>query len=78
MKSSFLLLLLIDLTTKFIAAADNLIRLPIIKHATPHSIAKRDNIPAIPLFNANAREYLIEIGLGSPAQMFNVTLDTGR
>ncbi|KAF1804092.1 aspartic peptidase domain-containing protein [Mucor lusitanicus] len=77
MKSSFLLLLLIDLTTKFIAAADNLIRLPIIKHATPHSIAKRDNIPAIPLFNANAREYLIEIGLGSPAQMFNVTLDTG-
>lgn len=76
MKSSFLLLLLIGLTTKCIAT-DDLIRLPIIKHATPH-IAKRDNIPAIPLFNANAREYLIEIGLGSPAQMFNVTLDTGR
>lgn len=75
MKSLFLLLLLIDLTTK--CTATDLIRLPIIKHATAH-IAKRDNIPAIPLFNANAREYLIEIGLGTPPQMFNVTLDTGR
>lgn len=75
MKNLSTFILFIDLIT--IALAADLIRLPIIKHDTPH-IVKRDNIPAIPLFNVNAREYFIEIGLGTPTQKFNVTLDTGR
>lgn len=32
----------------------------------------------ISLYNANGKEYLIEIGIGTPPQFFNVTLDTGR
>lgn len=31
----------------------------------------------ISLYNANGKEYLIEIGIGTPPQFFNVTLDTG-
>lgn len=62
-----------------ILCTDNLIRLPIIHQQTNTLLLqKRDNIPIIPLYNANAKEYLIEIGIGSPAQLFNVTLDTGR
>ncbi|KAG0746850.1 hypothetical protein G6F62_001617 [Rhizopus arrhizus] len=38
---------------------------------------KRDIIPVIPLYNANAREYLINLSVGTPIQSFNVTLDTG-
>lgn len=30
------------------------------------------------LYNANGKEYLIQVGVGSPPQYFNVTLDTGR
>ncbi|KAI9313532.1 aspartic peptidase domain-containing protein [Dichotomocladium elegans] len=29
------------------------------------------------IYNAIGREYLIEVGIGTPAQMFNLTLDTG-
>lgn len=32
----------------------------------------------VSLYNANGKEYLIEIGIGTPPQFFNVTLDTGR
>lgn len=59
-------------------AAAQLIRLPIIQQQSKNVFQKRDSIPAIPLYNANAREYLIEIGIGTPPQLFNVTLDTGR
>ncbi|KAI9469826.1 MAG: aspartic peptidase domain-containing protein [Benjaminiella poitrasii] len=39
---------------------------------------KRDGASiSMPLFTANSREYLIEIGIGSPPQKFNLTLDTG-
>jgi hypothetical protein len=60
--------------------ADGIIRLPIVQQHMNyyHHLSKRENIPAIPLYNANAREYLIEIGIGTPPQKFNVTLDTGR
>ncbi|KAI8639018.1 aspartic peptidase domain-containing protein [Parasitella parasitica] len=68
------LLLLTSLTTS--ALADKIIRFPIIEQPTPQ-IAKRD-IGVASLFNFNAREYIIEIGLGTPVQKFNVTLDTGR
>ncbi|KAI8967352.1 aspartic peptidase domain-containing protein [Mycotypha africana] len=30
-----------------------------------------------PLYNAYGKEYLIEIGIGTPPQYFNITLDTG-
>lgn len=30
------------------------------------------------LYNALGREYFIEVGIGTPAQSFNLTLDTGR
>jgi hypothetical protein len=61
-------------------AAEGIIRLPIVQQHINyhHQYDRRDNIPAIPLYNANAREYLIEIGVGTPPQKFNVTLDTGR
>lgn len=60
--------------------SNGIIRLPIVQQQTNHrnQYSRRDNIPAIALFNANAREYLIEIGIGTPPQKFNVTLDTGR
>ncbi|CEP07029.1 hypothetical protein [Parasitella parasitica] len=65
-----LLFLLALLTTDTLA--DDLIRLPIFKHPTAH-ISKRED--EIPLYNTDAREYLIEIGLGTPVQKFNFTLD---
>lgn len=59
--------------------ASRLIRLPILEQQQQqHSLLKRDVIPALPLYNANAREYLVQIGIGTPPQLFNVTLDTGR
>ncbi|KAI9360137.1 aspartic peptidase domain-containing protein [Pilaira anomala] len=58
--------------------AKRLLRLPIIQQQQQHiDLAKRDVIPALPLYNANAREYLVQIGIGTPPQLFNVTLDTG-
>lgn len=57
--------------------AQDLLRLPILQQHHP-TLDKRDVIPAIPLYNANAREYLVQIGVGTPPQLFNVTLDTGR
>jgi hypothetical protein len=56
-----------------------LIRLPIKENTHPsYSLQRRDYLPNIPLYNAKAREYLIEIGIGNPPQKFNLTLDTGR
>jgi hypothetical protein len=60
-----------------------LIKLPIIERQqqqqlTPKSSKRDTSIPEVPLYNANAREYLIQIGIGTPPQLFNVTLDTGR
>lgn len=60
-----------------LSACQELLRLPILQQDT-HRLHKRDVIPAIPLYNANAREYLVQIGIGTPPQLFNVTLDTGR
>lgn len=60
-----------------------LLRIPIKRKeniavsAHKHKLGKRANND-ISLYNANGKEYLIEIGIGSPPQFFNVTLDTGR
>lgn len=61
-----------------IVGANRLIRLPILQQQQQQGLIKRDVIPALPLYNANAREYLVQIGIGTPPQLFNVTLDTGR
>lgn len=37
----------------------------------------RDN-SKVSLFNAASKEYIIEVGFGTPPQKFNVTFDTGR
>ena len=57
-----------------------LIRIPIQQRHYDTSLLKqkRQSISAIPLLNANSREYLIEVGIGTPPQKFNLTLDTGR
>lgn len=39
-------------------------------------LSKRQNTES--LFNAQGREFEIEIDIGTPPQRFNVTLDTGR
>ncbi|KAI8988764.1 aspartic peptidase domain-containing protein [Pilobolus umbonatus] len=51
-----------------------LIKLPIKRDGS--RLNSRDYI-GVSLYNANAREYLIELGVGTPVQYFNVTLDTG-
>jgi hypothetical protein len=41
------------------------------------SLEKRDPFQAA-LYNDDGSQYLIQIGVGTPAQNFTVTLDTGR
>ncbi|KAI7907176.1 aspartic peptidase domain-containing protein [Cokeromyces recurvatus] len=66
-----------------ISSSNSLIKLPIYyinneEHLNMNK-NKRDEktIASVPLFNVNSREYLIEIGIGTPPQKFNLTLDTG-
>ncbi|KAI8636051.1 aspartic peptidase domain-containing protein [Parasitella parasitica] len=55
------------------ALEDGQIKLPIFKHPTAHLTKRAEDIP---LYNTDAREYIVEIGLGTPVQKFNFTLDT--
>lgn len=75
MLKTFILLLLLSYQVN-----NQIIRLPIITKTHNELLSKRDDttIASIPLYNANSRQYLIEIGIGTPPQYFNVTLDTGR
>lgn len=59
---------------------NQIIRLPITPthYKNDNELLKRQTISSISLYNANSRQYLIEIGVGTPPQLFNVTLDTGR
>ncbi|CEP07799.1 hypothetical protein [Parasitella parasitica] len=57
------------------ALANKVLRFPIIEQPTSQ-IEKRD-IGIASLFNFNSKEYIIKVGLGTPVQNFNVTLDTG-
>ncbi|KAI8890248.1 acid protease [Backusella circina FSU 941] len=45
-------------------------------HNKKASLRKRDTFTSS-LLNASGKEYLVEVGVGTPPQMFNVTLDTG-
>ncbi|KAL9539707.1 hypothetical protein MBANPS3_010107 [Mucor bainieri] len=47
------------------------------QHKNSSKFGKRAANNDVSLYNANGKEYLIEIGIGSPPQFFNVTLDTG-
>lgn len=75
-----------------ISASDDgkpLVRLPLVRkprtvdmltarrqRSSPH-LNKRDPFQTS-LYNDEGSQYLVEVGIGSPAQNFTVTLDTGR
>lgn len=65
---------------------DNLLRLPIMRKqrttdmltARRHrNLQKRDPFHTS-LYNDEGSQYLVQVGIGTPAQNFIVTLDTGR
>ena len=41
-------------------------------------LRKRQSVESAPLHNLYGREYNVEIGIGTPPQLFNITIDTGR
>lgn len=61
-------------------AGTMVLRMPFTKTKSPTNLNrfnKRDTNKAS-LINANGQEYLVEVGVGTPPQYFNLTLDTGR
>ena len=72
------------------ATATTTIRFPIIKHPTSsyrHEKRQSNNITTVTprpttekskLYNDEASEYLIRVGVGTPPQNFTLALDTGR
>ncbi|OBZ82783.1 Mucorpepsin [Choanephora cucurbitarum] len=60
------------------AAAEKVLRLPLKQlDRSRGDLQKRDGSNKVPLYNANGKEYLIEVGVGTPPQYFNLTMDTG-
>lgn len=60
-------------------AENKILRFPIIRSQPMNKVQrlhKRDMFGA-GLHNANGKEYLVEVGVGTPPQLFNLTLDTG-
>lgn len=61
-------------------AEHKVLRFPIIRSQPTNNVQrlhKRD-MSGAQLYNANGKEYLVEVGVGTPPQLFNLTLDTGR
>jgi hypothetical protein len=63
--------------------AEGLIRAPLIRNEQARqqlrqSIATNQFRKREQLLNADGREYLVQVGVGTPPQVFNLTLDTGR
>ncbi|ORY98756.1 aspartic peptidase domain-containing protein [Syncephalastrum racemosum] len=60
---------------------NQVVRLPLTRNEAGHLAQLRRNFgkraDTQPLYNALGREYLVEVGVGSPEQKFNLTLDTG-
>lgn len=94
MRSSFLLLSAAVLATSSVYCSPidssttnnhdepKLVRLPLIRrphsgNIDPGSLRKRDPFSAT-LYNDQGSQYLVEVGVGTPAQQFTVTFDTGR
>ncbi|KAI8150369.1 aspartic peptidase domain-containing protein [Fennellomyces sp. T-0311] len=76
--------LLSTAVASFAYASDPVIRMPLIRkgrsfstiNARRRSLDKRDPFQTS-LYNDGGSQYLVEVGVGSPAQNFTVTLDTG-
>jgi hypothetical protein len=75
-------------TTSAAQSEKGIIRVPITRLARPdpiissiqkrnEALIKRDPFMAS-LYNDQGSQYLIDISIGTPAQNFSVTLDTGR
>lgn len=81
MKSLFLVASSLILCLSGISAIEDkkTIRIPIKRANTPVTQNKYNKRATTePLINAGGLEYLIEVGVGSPPQIFNLTMDTGR
>ncbi|ORX58327.1 acid protease [Hesseltinella vesiculosa] len=64
-------LVLLGLVSSGVTAASTL-RVPLHSQHQRSQFNKRESI-----YNANGREYMIEISVGTPGQSFNLTMDTG-
>ncbi|KAI8078150.1 aspartic peptidase domain-containing protein [Gilbertella persicaria] len=54
-----------------------LLRVPLRRATQTHTISKRDTFYTTSLYNDAGSQYLIDLDIGTPAQTFTVTLDTG-
>lgn len=72
-----------------VVAEADIIRSPIMRNPNQGNVleaarkktqllSKRDGVYNASLYNDQGSQYLIEVGIGTPAQNFTVTLDTGR
>lgn len=93
MKITAAILVIVASATFALANEDGIIRAPIIRNPNQgnaleiarkryqlmqkRQLDKRDEFTA-PLYNDQGSQYLINVDIGSPAQTFAVTLDTGR
>lgn len=61
-------------------AGTMVLRLPFTRTNSPtiHNRFNKRDTKAASLINASGKEYLVEVGVGTPPQYFNLTLDTGR
>ncbi|KAG2237811.1 hypothetical protein INT48_002112, partial [Thamnidium elegans] len=77
-----------SVATLALASEDGIIRAPIIRNPRQgnalevarkryQAMQKRADGYGAPLFNDQGSQYLINVDIGSPAQTFAVTLDTG-
>ncbi|CAO3610182.1 unnamed protein product [Cunninghamella blakesleeana] len=65
------------LSFTIVTAAEPLIRVPITKEYTKTPIlSKRDTYQA-PIYNFQQSQYLVQVSIGTPAQNFTLTVDTG-
>ncbi|KAI8052662.1 aspartic peptidase domain-containing protein [Thamnidium elegans] len=80
--------ILVSVATLALASEDGIIRAPIIRNPRQgnalevarkryQAMQKRADGYGAPLFNDQGSQYLINVDIGSPAQTFAVTLDTG-
>lgn len=82
MKSLLIIASSLMLCLSGVSAAEDkkIIKIP-IKRASSAIIHNRFNKRATnnaALINASGKEYLLEVGVGTPPQIFNLTMDTGR
>ncbi|KAG0162525.1 hypothetical protein DFQ28_001134 [Apophysomyces sp. BC1034] len=75
-------LLLAD-ASKTLPPKGEVIRIPLQHNNHDHleslkrSISEKRDAANVQLYNVNRRTYMVQIGIGTPSQLFNVSLDTG-